>query len=270
MTSFAVQEITIDQSAKMDLFEFRHADKVFRRVNQDFPVTISGVDYLPSTIVVSAVKASAERIQNEIKISLPRNDEIVVPYLAGLPGTVTSLVMSQAHWDGYNTVSDKRAYWSGDALAVSWDGSEATLTFQNTMSSMNKIGLRRKYQSSCSHFLYRGGCELSIAAHTTSYQVMAESGTVLTIPSLPADCDKFTGGVAQWNGQFRMIYSVDYPSRTIVLLQPFDGLVPPDIVGLALGCDRALATCVTKFNNLTNFGGFPYIPDENYFLVGLK
>jgi hypothetical protein len=32
------------------------------------------------------------------------------------------------------------------------------------------------------------------------------------------------------------------------------------------GCDRTSGTCLTKFNNLVNFGGFPFMPDTNPFV----
>jgi len=31
------------------------------------------------------------------------------------------------------------------------------------------------------------------------------------------------------------------------------------------GCDRVRATCESKFDNLDNFGGFPWIPTKNPF-----
>jgi uncharacterized phage protein (TIGR02218 family) len=35
---------------------------------------------------------------------------------------------------------------------------------------------------------------------------------------------------------------------------------PGDTVTLYAGCDRTMATCNSKFNNLANFGGQPFIP----------
>lgn len=32
------------------------------------------------------------------------------------------------------------------------------------------------------------------------------------------------------------------------------------------GCDKSNSTCATKFNNIVNFGGFPYIPNTNPFV----
>ena len=35
---------------------------------------------------------------------------------------------------------------------------------------------------------------------------------------------------------------------------------PGDTFNVAFGCDHTQATCQSKFNNLVNFRGFPYVP----------
>ena len=41
------------------------------------------------------------------------------------------------------------------------------------------------------------------------------------------------------------------------------GLAVSDIVVAAPGCSRKIDTCVNKFSNELNFGGYPYIPIKN-------
>jgi hypothetical protein len=36
-------------------------------------------------------------------------------------------------------------------------------------------------------------------------------------------------------------------------------------VQLTVGCDHSTATCASRFGNLDNFGGFPFIPTKNPF-----
>jgi hypothetical protein len=42
------------------------------------------------------------------------------------------------------------------------------------------------------------------------------------------------------------------------------GAMNGDAFTVYLGCDHTQATCTTKFGNLTNFRGFPYIPSPTY------
>jgi uncharacterized phage protein (TIGR02218 family) len=38
-----------------------------------------------------------------------------------------------------------------------------------------------------------------------------------------------------------------------------------DTLLITMGCDKTQTTCQNKFNNLNNFGGFPYVPQETVF-----
>ena len=58
-------------------------------------------------------------------------------------------------------------------------------------------------------------------------------------------------------------------SRVIELWQPIGGRVvaPGDRVRLTAGCDKRMATCRSKFQNLVNFQGFPDIPGEDWIVA---
>lgn len=267
---FSTPEQSIDEGSIVNLFEFITGDEIHRKCNQDFDITIDSVVWEHSSILRSGIQASDERIQNEMKISLPRDDKLVVPHIRQLLATVTFMTVYEVHWDGYGDQSTKRVIWMGDCQTVSFDGAEATMIFQNLLSSLNKTGLRRKYQPSCPHYHYRGECGLAILDWSTDFYVQSKTGRSYLLPSLPADAEtKYMGGIAQWGGQYRMIEDVDYSAKTITLLQDFNGFVPPEHIMLALGCDHSMSVCNGVFNNLTNFGGFPYIPDQNYFVTGV-
>ena len=41
------------------------------------------------------------------------------------------------------------------------------------------------------------------------------------------------------------------------------GLAVGNVLQTLPGCDRTINTCINKFNNVDNYGGFPYIPIKN-------
>jgi Phage conserved hypothetical protein BR0599 len=46
-----------------------------------------------------------------------------------------------------------------------------------------------------------------------------------------------------------------------VLALPFPvALAPGDAYTMIAGCDKQFDTCRTRFNNVVNFGGYPYVP----------
>jgi hypothetical protein len=52
---------------------------------------------------------------------------------------------------------------------------------------------------------------------------------------------------------------------TITLLVPIAGLTAGQAVSAFRGCARTYAECLSPFNNLVNFWGFPWIPERNPF-----
>jgi uncharacterized phage protein (TIGR02218 family) len=55
--------------------------------------------------------------------------------------------------------------------------------------------------------------------------------------------------------------------REIEVWQPLDlRIAPSDVIRLEAGCDRRADTCRDKFNNFSNFRGFPHIPGEDWLI----
>jgi len=48
------------------------------------------------------------------------------------------------------------------------------------------------------------------------------------------------------------------------LLAPPRGFAIGDTAEVAMGCDRRFATCVARFGNAVNFGGFPHMPGTDF------
>ena len=58
---------------------------------------------------------------------------------------------------------------------------------------------------------------------------------------------------------------IDGPRHLIELWQPLGAEVAAgDLIRLEAGCDKRMATCQAKFDNLLNFRGFPDIPGEDW------
>lgn len=150
----------------------------------------------------------------------------------------------------------------------------ADMTIGRTTVNMNVNSLvdllacympRDVYQPGCLNTLYEPNtCRLAKAAFAQNGAIVA-NGDTLNIPtnfSLPVDyltqgTIRFTSGVN--NGVTRNIKS--QTSNIVVLNYP---LIAPPALGDTLtafpGCNKTMATCIGKFNNLSNFRGQPNIP----------
>ena len=96
------------------------------------------------------------------------------------------------------------------------------------------------------------------AAEQDAKRVIDEASKAMGVIGLSSIT--FSGSAATGNfGQSRTITQLS--GGTISLLKAW---LEPVAVGdgfqLLPGCDHTLATCQNSFNNLSHFGGFPYIP----------
>jgi uncharacterized phage protein (TIGR02218 family) len=128
---------------------------------------------------------------------------------------------------------------------------------------------RRIYQPGCKFSLFDVNCGLVKSSFATLKTCGAGgSATLMIITGYAAvtgyhDLGTGTFVTGAMTGQQFSIKSHTLVSgdAQIVPLVPF-GSVPDGTmtVNLYPGCDKLQATCTTKFSNLINFGGYPYVP----------
>lgn len=76
---------------------------------------------------------------------------------------------------------------------------------------------------------------------------------------------------SDWNGGIRRTI-LTHEGSTLMLDIPLPPMSFTDmnLVTLLVGYDGTLEQCETRFDNVKNFGGFPWIPEKNIFETGLK
>ena len=128
---------------------------------------------------------------------------------------------------------------------------------------------RKAYQSYCNHAVFDIDCGLDSLIWRVQAAITLISGADYTANGLNAYVDGyFTGGVASYNGDERMI--TNHVGDIITLHVPFDSRVAVDsILDFYPGCDGSPDTCKTKFNNYNKFLGMPLIPSSNPVVWGM-
>jgi uncharacterized phage protein (TIGR02218 family) len=124
---------------------------------------------------------------------------------------------------------------------------------------------RRLYQAACTHVFGDAMCTFnraSLAATAVAQTGSSQAAIVTTLSPTPStlfDQGTIVGVTGANAGQTRTITQLS--GGTVGLLKAW--LYPVaagDNFELLPGCDHTLATCQNTFNNLSHFGGFPYIP----------
>lgn len=129
------------------------------------------------------------------------------------------------------------------------------------------------YSPYCCNTLYDSRCGLNRYAYQvlTKITAVSSNGKILQSASFSVGSENyFQYGYVEWNKNYRLITASSSSSSNITLHVAFDGDVVGQIVSVYTGCDKTPQTCQSKFNNLSNYLGFPYIPTKNPVIWGFK
>jgi uncharacterized phage protein (TIGR02218 family) len=133
------------------------------------------------------------------------------------------------------------------------------------------------YEVACNADVFDARCGLSAASFSASSSVTAiTSNSVFNAVSLAAQpTGYYAGGLLTWtsglNDGLRMevkAFTTGTGLIELFLPMPFD-IGGGDTFDIQAGCDKSVATCLSKFNNVINFRGFPYIPGNDKISSGL-
>jgi uncharacterized phage protein (TIGR02218 family) len=140
---------------------------------------------------------------------------------------------------------------------------QATLTVASDLVILDYDMPRNLFSATCLHVLYDSGCGVVRGTYSVdgSCGAGSNSSTIYWSGARAGDAQGslvFTSGA---NANVRStiksvgagsLYNLMYPL-------PFAPTVG-DAFNVAYGCDHTQATCQSKFNNLANFRGFPFVP----------
>ena len=267
-------------SAELYVFSFSNGNNLYyTSYERDLATTETwdGNAYVHIPIKRSEKEDDDQLASNRFQITAPQ-----------LNGFANNLIQS-----GQISVSIEKMYlvdkthqniFTGLVLSVEKNVGEATAICASKMYYLEKQVPRVFFQSACNNTLFDSFCTLSKAAFTKSsagafstnsylkLTVFIMNSVITVVNGITIPLGTVAGikgfwqyGQAYWdpanggNGEYRFItYHVN---DTIYLHYPFSGAVQgPVTLTLIPGCDKTGAYCVSPFNNIANFNGFPYFP----------
>lgn len=260
--SFWGQEKSRHGGQPEELYLFSDGTNYWPYVSGQNAITFETRTYSPLPIKRQALEASQDLWRQGIEVTLPRSAEVAALFIAYAPESVVTLSIHRRHaTDGVNEFA---TIWKGRVLSLALKGSEAVLKCEPASVSMNRAGLRARYQLQCRYALYSPGCQLVKESFSTPGTVFAISGATLTVnAALALASGYFNGGLVIGNAGTRLILT--HAGALLTLTAPISRLATGHAVTLHPGCKHDLGDCTNKFNNLLNFGGFPWLPKKNPF-----
>jgi len=199
------------------------------------------IHILPSTFTKQNIFTE---ILSDIKITIQKLDMVSGAIATKYTGHISGIAMS------------------GDVAVVTLSGKDKALDFNVP---------RFIYQSTCNNQLFDSKCKIASVDYSDIATVTSVSGNDISIPLTGRPAGFYTLGYVKYQGEYRFITNhTGGTSETLTLLRPFSVDVTGKSVIVYAGCDKSAPTCATKFNNITNFTGFAYIPNKNPSIWGLK
>jgi uncharacterized phage protein (TIGR02218 family) len=259
-----------------DLYTFTlRTGTVLRYTNADVSITWDSNTYLANSVLVDGLKykcaVGLEVDKQQIMISARPTDTVGgVPFLQALHNGV---------FDGCSIQRDR-------AFLTAWNAAPVgvVLLFKGRIGTIDSIGRtaaevtvnsdlvlldiempRNIYTANCQHVLYDTGCTLVKNSYGANGTVIGGSSrTIILWASATSAYSQgtitfLTGPNAGVTSNVK--WGVDTPTAALGLSYPLpNDPVAGDTFTVYQGCDHTKATCLSKFNNLINFRGFPYIP----------
>jgi uncharacterized phage protein (TIGR02218 family) len=207
----------------------------------------------------------------------------VLPGSATLSGTPFLTAVREGLFDGAeltlyrafmptygNTAAGTVIMFVGRVAEIDAGRSLATFSVNSHLELLNLNMPRNLYQAGCVNALFDTSCTLSASSFAVSGTAAAGS-TVNAVKAALAQASgyfalgqiTFTSGANAGVSRTVQAYTQGTPG-SINLITPLAAAPSAgDTFIIYPGCDKQQSTCSAKFNNLANFRGFPYVPENS-------
>ncbi len=263
--TYAALENSVQQSAPVELYQISQGTENWYFCSGEQEVVYQSRVYTPNQIERDRIKQSTDIFKNGLRLTFPYTDNFAAQFLGFAPDDVTSITILRGDYAD----PDRQfiVYWKGRVVSAKTAGSRIDIECESVYTSIRRPGLRARFEYSCRHVLYGRGCGLSRELHKfVSLVVSVNNGVEVNVAGagVVGGADYFVGGILKSNANVTR-FIVDQSGATLTLSRAIANLSGGQPVTIYPGCDHLRATCETKFNNLDNFGGFPWIPSRNPF-----
>lgn len=258
--TYTTYEQSVADGQPVELYRFAQGINRWLYTSGQAPVDYLSETYQPLTLARGAIEQANEIHRNGIEITLPRDCPVAALFIAAPPEGIVSVTIYRKHLGDTEFIT----YWKGRVTAARFSGSVVQLKCEPIATSLKRVGLRARYQLLCRHVLYSASCGALRESYRVDGTVASVSGTQLTVAAAAGQANGyFVAGMLSSAAGLRMITA--HAGSSLTLAAPLISLKVGDAVSLFAGCDHTTAQCAGRFNNLDNFGGFPFIPVKNPF-----
>lgn len=293
--SYIATEESAEDGRPVELYLFEGGDgSSFAYTSGNVDVIYGAHTYTPVVMKRSAPTLSNKSASAKLTLTFPDDNPWAARYLQGVPPLPEVLTIFRTHLT--DAASEVIHWWSGDIGAVTFKDDKALALVTTTGDRLQRTIPKRTFAWGCNHVLFDGLCKAarsSVRSDVIIASILSTDRRWITVTDDPAwapappgatmtdrlltgsapDIDFFNGGYIEpkgGGGQVRSILKTTSTSGIqFKLMVEVPDLTPGDIMSIYGGCDHSVQTCKAKFDNVNNYGGFPFIPTKNPFATGI-
>lgn len=249
---------------------------VLTYTNADVPIVLNGATFAANSVLVDGL-----RFKCEIGFNV---DQQQVTVAARPTDTIGGIPFLQAVRNG---ILDGAEIQRERAFLTSWTAAPvgSVILFKGRVGSVDNVGRtsaeitvnsdlvlldidmpRNLYAPHCQHVLFDSGCALVKNSFGASGN--AGAGSTNTVINWSAAAPAYAQGTLTFTSGANTGVTANVKAATssaLTLSYPLSSApAAGDAFMVYQGCDHTKATCHSKFNNLANFRGFPYVPPPTY------
>jgi hypothetical protein len=283
VSTFLELENSRERSRPADLYRFDYGSEVFRFTSSEDAIEFSGATYEPLQIrrgspTLNPREQRSQKMQLSAPAAIrPFSDFTAVQPARKLQCNITRIQLDESQL-GFGSPEGSPLYpspanpirphvgfviFEGYITSIAFEGQTCKIDMNPDSEQFNREVPRYKYQSLCNHVLYDAECAVDKNLFKQSGLVNSVSGNQISVGGFTGT--SFTGGYVQnlAGTDYRMI--IEHSGDVFTLLLPFSENPLGTTLTAFQGCAHDVTTCLNKFNNVDNFGGFPFVPTKNPF-----
>lgn len=262
-------EMSTEGAQPIELYEISLTGNFFYYTSSDTTVVLNNRTYRPLPITHEDISPTVDASKQGVKFTFPGDVDFGEFFRVQPPSEVVRFTM---YVQNYLDPGEYIVGWIGRIINVAWstNGSWLEATVENVFSSLQRVGLRRRYSLNCPYALYDSQCRVSREAYREKSQVLQVDGSAVIVAAAAGKADNYYAGgfltysnSASGNIEKRMIRQSFGGTGRLILSSIPVSLTNGSQVDIYPGCNHTIQECQNKFNNVVNCGATPYIPAKN-------
>lgn len=258
---FDTTEKSLESGQPIEVYEINLGATVYRWTSAEDTQSVGGNTYTPIEISRTEIVQGQDDRDGTVDLVVASSNPFVQEYIDIPPADLATVEIIRFH---RGDAGSNLTVWKGKVQTVTFfdQNEKARIACRPDLGTTSRPIPRIMFQVQCNHFLYDGQCGVSEGSfrYTGTVSAVSADGKTITVSGLSANgADWAVAGHVVFGTDKRLITAQS--GDDVTLLLPFRTNPGGSSVDVQAGCDHSAATCKSKFNNLPNFGGFPFIPN---------